>query len=90
MNERLVRLVLRTGAIVIALLAAIDPALTSNRASRPEISVLAVNAQVDSALARIVAERLSRSFTVLSVPYADSGVDDVRAVGDIQHVGLQA
>ena len=66
------RVTLRTIAVVIALLAAIDPALTSNRASKPEISVLAVNAHSDSALARRVAERLSRSFSVLNVPYAAS------------------
>jgi len=68
-NERVVRLVLRTVAVVIALAAVIDPSLTSNRASKPEISVLAVNAQADSALARKVAERLSRAFSVLNVPY---------------------
>ena len=70
MNERVLRLTLRTVAIVIALAAAIDPSLTSNRSSKPEISVLAVNTQTDSALARKVAEQLARSFTVLTVPYA--------------------
>ncbi|MEP6835662.1 MAG: hypothetical protein ABJB74_19905 [Gemmatimonas sp.] len=72
MNDRVMRVVLRAIAVVIALLAAVDPAMTSNRASKPEISVLSVNAQSDSALTRRVSERLSRSFTVLNVAYAAS------------------
>lgn len=72
MNDRIVRTGLRGFAVAIALLAAIDPALTSNRASKPEISVLSANAETDSALTRRVSERMSRSFTVLNVPYAAS------------------
>lgn len=70
MNEVLLRRVLRGVAILIALLAFVDPAVTSNRESKPEIVVRAVNASADSALARTVAERLSKSFTVVPVPYA--------------------
>lgn len=70
MSEVLLRRVLRSIAVVIALLAFVDPAITSNRASKPEVVVRAVNAFADSALARTVSERLSKSFTVMSVPYA--------------------
>lgn len=70
MNEVLLRRVLRAVAIVIALLAFVDPAITSNRNSKPEIVVRAVNASADSALTRTVAERLSKSFTVLRIPFA--------------------
>ena len=72
MNDRVVRVGLRSIAIAIALLAAIDPALTSNRASKPDISVLSANSEADSALSRKVAERLARSFTVLRVPFTAS------------------
>ena len=72
MSDRVTRLVFRTIAVAIALVAAIDPALTLNRTPKADISVLAVNAQSDSALARSVAERLSRSFSILSVPFAAS------------------
>lgn len=59
----------RAIALLIALLAVIDPALTSNRRSRPDVSVVASSA-ADSALAREVAAHLSGSFTVLRAPFA--------------------
>lgn len=70
MSEVLLRRLLRTLAIVIALLAFLDPAITSDRTSKPEIVVRAVNTSADSALARTVSERLSKNFTVLNVPFA--------------------
>lgn len=70
MNELLLRRVLRTIAVAIAVAAFIDPAITSNRALKPEVVVQAVNASADSALTGDVATRLAKSFTVLDVPYA--------------------
>jgi hypothetical protein len=51
-------------AILIAILAAIDPAITSERAVRPEISVIAADS-TDLALADRLARQLSRNFTIL-------------------------
>lgn len=72
MNERVVRTVLRGVALLIAVLGVIDPSVTSNRAAKPEISVLAVNSEADSALARRVTQQLGRAFTVMNAPYAAS------------------
>lgn len=75
MSERTWRLVLRALAITIAIAAAIDPAITSNRAVRPVVSVTAVDAR-DSSLASRVVGALSKRFTVVRAPLstADASV----------------
>ncbi|HKS04850.1 MAG TPA: hypothetical protein VJR92_00935, partial [Gemmatimonadaceae bacterium] len=61
--------VLRVFAILIALAAAIDPAITSNRKTKPEIAVVAADAR-DSALAARVARELARRYTIVRAPFA--------------------
>lgn len=68
MNELHLAKAARFGALLIALLAVIDPAITSERASRPDISVIAAS-PADSALATQVASQLAGSFTVLREPF---------------------
>jgi len=68
-NEQLLAKAARSIALLIAVFAVIDPALTSERASRPDIAVLS-SSTADSGLARQVAARLAGSFTVLRVPFA--------------------
>lgn len=70
MNEHVLRRVVRSTAVLIALAAFIDPAITSSRALKPEVVVQTVNAPADSALAQQVATRLAKDFTVMRVPYA--------------------
>jgi hypothetical protein len=60
--------VLRTIAIVIALTAAADPAITSNRRAKPDIAVIAADPRADSALADRVARVLGGAFTVYRSP----------------------
>lgn len=68
MNDALIGKVGRTVALLVAALAVVDPALTSNRGARAEISVVA-STMHDSALTRLVAAKLSRSYSVLPVPF---------------------
>ena len=58
----------RLMAILIAVLAAIDPAITSMRRTKPEIAVINASRQ-DSALARQVSDRLADDYTVVRGPY---------------------
>lgn len=76
MNDALVGKIGRTVALLIAALAVIDPALTSNRGARSEISVVPSTVG-DSALSRLVSAKLSRSYSVLSVPFAGSAANVV-------------
>lgn len=76
MNDALIGKVGRTVALLVAALAVIDPALTSNRGARSEVSVVPSTVQ-DSALTRVVAAKLSRSYTVLPVPFAGSAASVV-------------
>jgi hypothetical protein len=64
MSDLITRRILRTVAIVIAVVAAIDPSITSNRTTRPEVAVVAVDAHRDSALADRVSRNLAKRFTV--------------------------
>jgi hypothetical protein len=68
MNRRALRLSLRFIAILIAALAVIDPALTSMRAPKARIAVVAADRATDSTLARRVATSLRRQFTVIDAP----------------------
>ena len=62
-----VPMMLRVFAIAIAVLAAIDPAITSNRTTPPEISVIAADPR-DSLLTTRVALQLSGAFHVFTAP----------------------
>lgn len=55
-------------AIIIAVLAAVDPAITSMRRTKPEIAVVNTS-RLDSALARQVSDRLAKDYTVIRGPY---------------------
>ena len=61
---------LRALAIVIALLGAIDPALSATRTDRPEVSVIAGGMPADRALAARVGDALEERFTVIPAPFA--------------------
>lgn len=60
---------LRALAVVIALLGAVDPAITSSRRSRPVVSVVAAEPGRDSALAARVARVLTAGFAVIPAPF---------------------
>jgi hypothetical protein len=64
---------LRAVAVAIALAGALDPVVTSNRSTRPEVSVIAIDPHRDSALAARVARTLGTAFTVTSAPFAAAG-----------------
>lgn len=55
---------LRVAALVIAVLAVLDPALTSARSARPLVAVVATDPAKDAALSDRVARELGRRFTV--------------------------
>jgi hypothetical protein len=62
--------VLRALAILIALVAVIDPAVTSTRATRPEVAVVTGDSSAHRALAARVARELGEEFTVIPAPFA--------------------
>jgi hypothetical protein len=70
---------LRGLAILIALAGAIDPTVTSERRTRPEIAIVAAD-EKDDELARQVADTLSRDFTIVRGPYTAAAA--VVAVGE--------
>ena len=80
MNSHLFRLALRTVAILIAILAIIDPTMTSMRSSKPRISVVAADRAHDSTLARRVSRLLDKRFTVIDA--ALSATDATVLVGE--------
>jgi hypothetical protein len=55
---------LRVAALLIAVLAVLDPALTSARSARPLVAVVATDPAKDAALSDRVARELGRRFTV--------------------------
>ena len=69
-RDVLVRQLLRVMAIAIAIAAAVDPAITTNRSGRPDVAVVAADPARDSALAQRVARGLGTSFTVTAAPFA--------------------
>lgn len=79
MNSRVWRIVSRAIAIAIAIVAAIDPAVTTNRPTKPIVSVVAVHSR-DLALGDRVASRLEKHFTVVRAPLATANASVV--VGD--------
>ena len=72
-RDLLIRRGLRAAAIAIAVAAALDPVITSKRSDRPDIAVIAVDPQHDSALSTRVARSLGASFTVTTAPFANAG-----------------
>ncbi|MGH7615668.1 MAG: hypothetical protein ACREPM_00395, partial [Gemmatimonadaceae bacterium] len=79
MNARAWRFSLRAAAITIALTAAIDPAVTSNRKTRPVISLVTAHAR-DTVLAARLARALDKQFTVVRAPLAAANASVI--VGD--------
>jgi hypothetical protein len=69
-RDALLRYALRGTAIAIAVAAAIDPAVTSQRNAKPEISVIAGQSVRDSTLAASVEHALAKNFTVLPASFA--------------------
>jgi hypothetical protein len=65
------RLALRGIAITIAILAAIDPSVTSMRPAKPIVAVVAAQPS-DSSLANRVAGSLGKQFTVVRAPFPDA------------------
>ena len=63
---------LRGLAIAIALIAAVDPSITSNRTAKPDVAVTvsAPGSSSDSVFANRVADALSKDFTVIRAPIA--------------------
>jgi hypothetical protein len=59
---------LRTGAIVLAVIAAVDPAITTERRTRPYIAVIDLNDDSGLALAERVTHELERDFTIVHAP----------------------
>ena len=68
MNRPTLRLSLRFIAILIAVLAVIDPVTTSLRSPKARIAVVAADRAHDSTLARRVARSLERRFAVVGAP----------------------
>lgn len=75
----LVGRLLRVVAIGIAIAAAVDPSITSNRTTKPEVAVVAVDPG-QAALSDRVAGELSKAFTVIRAPV--SNADATVLVGD--------
>lgn len=71
-RDRVLRGALRTIAIVIAILGAVDPTITTNRATRPIVSIIGA----DSAAAARVAQRVAKRADVIRAPFpaADASV----------------
>jgi hypothetical protein len=62
--------VLRVAALAIAMLAVVDPAVTSSRGSRPLVAVVVIDPARDSALSERVARGLGRQFAVVRKPFS--------------------
>ncbi len=78
------RIALRSAGVLIAIAAAIDPAITSTRNSRPLVSVAAIDASADSAVAVQVARALRDDAQV--VPALFGRADATVLVGnDVPH-----
>ena len=65
--------VLRWAAVAIALVGVMDPAVTSTRRTKPEVTVVASDPRADRALAEQVAKNLEDDFTVISAPFSAAG-----------------
>jgi hypothetical protein len=74
------RIGLRVAATAIGVAGVVDPSLTSNRATKPSVAVVAGDPTSDSVLAENVARTLSKQFVVTRGAY--SGADATVLVGD--------
>jgi hypothetical protein len=74
------RTLLRSGAVAIAVLGAIDPAITTTRVGRPEVAVLATDARGDSALVTTVRQQLGHDYRIVTAPLPSTAATVV--VGD--------
>ena len=79
-SDGLLRIGLRSVAVAIAIIAAIDPAMTSVRRGQPILSVRAITRSTDSALALRVARQLQSVARV--IPARFDAADAVILVGD--------
>ncbi len=79
-RDAAVRVALRSVSVVIAVAAAIDPAVTSRRAAKPMISVVLSDVAQDSTLAVAVRRTLQNNFTV--VPGGFGAANATVLVGD--------
>jgi len=77
------RLTLRSLAVLIAVAAVIDPAITTHRAAKPRVAVVSSASPRDSALAGEVKRTLGKHFTVIDAPFGAG--DATVLVGD--HAG---
>jgi hypothetical protein len=69
--------VLRPIALLIAIAAVVDPAITTNRTSRPDIAIVAADTERDAVLAERVGRELSRSFNVIPAAFAGAAASVV-------------
>jgi hypothetical protein len=76
----LLRQLARGLAIAIAIVAALDPAITSSRTTRPDVAVTTSGSARDSAFSDRVARTLSKDFTVVRAPVASAAATVI--VGD--------
>jgi len=79
-NRPTLRLSLRGIAILIAVLAVIDPAMTSMRSPKARVAVVASSPARDSVLARRVSQSLENRFSVIDAPLP--GADATVLVGE--------
>ena len=86
-QHSVVRLLLRSAAIAIAVAALIDPAMTSRRASKPIVALIAGD-QHDSVLVNRVARTLDKSFVVIRSPAPNA--DATVVAGDAPPHGIDA
>ena len=86
-QHSVVRLLLRSAAIAIAVAALIDPAVTSRRASKPIVALIAGD-QHDSVLVNRVARTLDKSFVVIRSPAPNA--DATVVAGDAPPHGIGA
>ena len=80
MNRPMLRLSLRAVAILIAVVAVADPAMTSLRSPKARVAVVAADRSRDSALSRRVARSLETRFSVVDAPLP--GADAAVLVGE--------
>ena len=80
MNESSARFVLRAVGIAIAIAAIVDPAITTRRAVRPVVQLIAADSARDARLVDRVARAIDERFTVARSPIA--GASATIVVGD--------
>ncbi len=79
-NSRLLRTTFRSLAVLIAIAAVIDPAITTHRAAKPRVAVVSSATSRDSSLTRDVKRTLEKRFSVIGAPF--SAGDATVLIGD--------